>query len=247
MQTVDVAGAESEVFARTIDLFDRHLKISTQDGLRLGGGTALAMLWKHRRSTDFDFAMPDKVLRSRLVEGQEGLKAELKGLKEQGQIRGWRVWGTGLTWEWANGSEISISRHKQDHSEPQHAESTTGIALSPVFDILRGKLIGRVLTSFRLVIRDAYDLMVSYREEPQLFQKLINDALERTDMLPALVEHIHNTKKKIIVGRPLIDADDSKLAHDPWGRFADIVGKMRMLENHEQTIQDAEITSPWAR
>ena len=235
MNWVAVPTEEAAVFTRTIELFDRDLGINASEDLRLGGGTSLAMIWKHRRSTDFDFAMPRELLTERLRVGHQALGEVLKNLKQRGLIRKWRVWGAGLKWVWRNGCEVSISHLKQERTTPTHAESTTGTPLSPIEDVLRGKLIGCVLTNNKLVVRDAYDLMVAHREEPELFQRLIHEALENTDNLSALVQHIKSNKNRIIVGRPLLEPDDPKLAHDPWGHFAEVVGQMIEIGEHEQT------------
>ena len=189
------------------------------------------MIWKHRRSTDFDFAMPEELLMDRLRVGHQSMSDALSELKQRGLIRKWRVWGAGLKWVWKNGCEVSISHLKQDRTEATHAESTTGIPLSPIYDVL----IGRVLNTNQILARDGYDLMVAHREEPELFRQLIDQALVVKDNLPALVQYIKSTKNRIIVGRPLLESDDPKLAHDPWGRFAEVVGQMIEIGEHEQT------------
>lgn len=54
-------------------------------GLRLGGGTALAMRWQHRVSTDIDYAMDRDMLRALMDRGHQDLTQDLREMKGAGK------------------------------------------------------------------------------------------------------------------------------------------------------------------
>lgn len=55
-------GKPKEILLRALDVLDTHLTEVERSGLRLGGGTVLAMRWHHRLSTDIDLAMDEAML-----------------------------------------------------------------------------------------------------------------------------------------------------------------------------------------
>ena len=59
-----LSGAPKQTLTRSRLLLARHMTDDELHGLRLGGGTALAMRWQHRVSTDIDYAMDRDMLRA---------------------------------------------------------------------------------------------------------------------------------------------------------------------------------------
>lgn len=229
----ELRGVPPSMLIESMQLLERTLGISETTGLRLGGGTALAMLWSHRHSTDVDLAMPGTALQSAIRSAYGRIQPELIALKEQGVIRQFRISGAGsLSWRLVDGGEVSVSCAWGTRSAPRDMEALTGIPLSPVLDILRGKLVGRAIGSGRLLARDGYDLCTATMRAPDVFRELIDAILRNErDQLIGLMNRIRNTKRRIIEGRPILDPSEPKLAHDPWGEFMKITNSLITASN----------------
>ena len=236
----ELRGVPPSMLIESIRLLERSLGISSDTGLRLGGGTALAMLWEHRLSTDVDLAMPGIALQNAVRSGYGRIQPALVALREQGIIKQFRVSGAGsISWRLADGNEVSVSCAWGARSAPRDMEAITGIPLSPVLDILRGKLVGRAIGSGRLLARDGYDLCMATHREPNTFRKLIDEVhRDERDQLYGLMSRIQNSKRRIIEGRPLLDPSDPQMAHDPWGEFGKIVNSLIEFSHptHEFTV-----------
>ena len=236
---VDLFGIKTEMLMDALELLDHTLGISTEHNLRLGGGTALAMLWHHRRSTDIDLAMPGEDLQEVLQSGFNRIRAELDRLRQQGEIRQVIVRRSGaIGWTWPDG-EVSLSASWGHREPPKHMERASFLPLSPEIDILRGKLVGRVVGSGRLLARDGYDLCLASKKIPTVFNRLILDVLhgDESDELHTLITRVKTTPHRIIQGRPILEPSDPDLAHDPWGRFIEHVEQVIEGKNQSKGLE----------
>lgn len=204
---------------------ERFMGLTVESGLRLGGGTVLAMHWKHRFSTDIDLSAAEAILREKWNEGARAMMEYLRAQKEQGRIRKERVARMGIAWSRYDTGEVSLSISTRKQHDPTHRESTTGITLAPISEILEGKLEARVLTFNRLLARDAYDFCTTAEREPSLFKQMVENELKKPegiDRLKGVINQIKYSNRRIIEGQPIIDPIDIQLAYDPWRRFVEL-------------------------
>lgn len=193
--------------------------------VRMGGGTALAMRWGHRLSTDVDLAVDIAAFTRMNDERQPEISKALASLKESGEITkfGYRrhiieiYFPTGPVS--LVGSALSGSKATSDQ-----AEFHTGVKLVKTEEILLSKIVGRTLGRGSLLVRDGYDLASAIELDPEP----LNSAASRLndDEWAALVRHMSvvvGQRQRIILGRPLIEPKDPELARDPWRRFAEWV------------------------
>lgn len=219
-----------ELDDRIIDLLndilarlDQHWGLTIESGLRLGGGTALAMYWHHRHSTDIDLSVLEGEFKKGWDNGAQSLREYLNKQKQLGEIKWFRYSLGGIGWERPKSGEVSLSLSRLERRNATHQEATTGIPLAPIRDILRGKLLGRVLNQNRLLVRDAYDLCTAAEREPRIFKAVINEAYAIPEFVNTLINRIKSTNKRIIEGRPIIEPTDTGLTYDPWRRFVGLV------------------------
>ena len=214
-----IIGLLNDILAR----LDQHWGLTIESGLRMGGGTALAMYWHHRHSTDVDLSVLEDEYKKGWDIGAQSLREYLNKQKQQGEIKWFRYGLGGIGWVRPNSGEVSLSLSRFKRSNATHLEATTGIPLAPIRDILGGKLLGRVLTQNRLLVRDAYDLCTAAEQEPRIFKEVISEAYEIPEYLNTLINRIKSTNRRIIEGRPIIEPADTGLTYDPWRRFVDLV------------------------
>ena len=127
------------------------LTLLRRDEISIGGDSALAARWGHRRSTDIDITIPASVF----SEAKDRLLTVL-ATASTGQIRHGRGWLNGLCPE----GEFSIATTEPLLSPvgPQDRESRFNMVLEPVAEILGRKLLLRMYGNGEFVARDLYDL-----------------------------------------------------------------------------------------
>ena len=127
------------------------LRIWGRDDVRIGGGTALAARWRHRRSTDIDLCVTPDLFR-RAGEDVRNLAIEAGA----GNIRSGRGWLNGVFPE----GEFSISTTEPllDTGTGVEREARFGLPLESVAEILARKLALRMYGNGEFVSRDFYDL-----------------------------------------------------------------------------------------
>ena len=201
-----------------------HMTADELRNLRLGGGTALAMRWNHRLSTDIDYAMERQLTFAFINRARQALNEDLGRRRASGEVKKYRVGWRTATWEYADTGPVSLSASDQRQSEHMDWEVDTGVAVAPTYAILRGKLFGRVLDGNKLLVRDGYDLCAAFRHDSEPISTLVQEAKQmRGEDLSNICEAIVSAGRRIVLGRALTDAIHKDLAHDPWGTFVDLV------------------------
>ena len=219
----------------------QHWGLTIESGLRMGSGTALAMYWHHRHSTDVDLSVLEDEFNKGWVNGARSLREYLNKQKQQGEIKWFRYVRGCVGWERPNSGEVSLSLSRLERRNATHQEATTGIPLAPIRDILGGKLLGRVLTQNRLLVRDAYDLCTAAEQEPHIFKEVIDEAYEIPEHMHTLINRIKSTNKRIIEGRPIIEPADTGLTYDPWRRFVELAEPILQEIDDERAQKDTRI------
>ena len=216
-------GAPKASLIRAMALFGGMLTNAERDNLRMGGGTALAMRWNHRTSTDVDLAVDAPFYQSFLARERRRLQAAVKGMKAAGEIKTYRLTSTFVGWVSVESGPISLSGSLV---EPPCAEreADTCVRLAPTREILAGKLLGRVLQrDERRLARDGYDLCCAFRHDLDAMLSVLQEAeVDLPGRLEALLTEIESSPKRIMVGRPLLNTIYPDIAHDPWRRFAEL-------------------------
>ena len=231
-------GLLSDILAR----LEQHWELTIESGLRLGGGTALAMHWDHRFSTDIDLSVPEGEYQKGWRRGGQSLREYLVKQREEGQIRRMRCTPGGLSWRRLNSGEVSLSISKRRRRNPTHRESSTGIPVVVIRDILEGKLFGRVLGFNLLLARDAYDLCTAAERVPRVFKQVIERVYkDRPEDVMILINRIKSSNVRIIEGRPIIEPTDTGLTYDPWRRFVEFVEPI-LREVNDEWEQERNLT-----
>ncbi len=230
LRPVEFPSRQQSMIEQTLDVLERTLGITKDDDVRIGGGSVLAAHWHHRDSTDIDFAMPGTLL-AKFVEAKgDLLYDELMELKKAGKIKRPRVGKRFFEWTWKELGPVSMSRLSQERrSSVIHVESSRGISLAPIQDILAGKLLGRVMKKTKFEARDGYDLCCAFEYEPKVARKVLKEAMKESmgalNNLINLIETVTKSKKRIILVRPLLQPTHKEFAYDPWGKFAKFAQK----------------------
>ena len=194
--------------------------------LRLGGGTALAMRWGHRHSTDIDYAINADLARDFINRARSDLRQELGRMAAEGVIkRSFRVGAQSATWTYADSGAVSVSAARSPlETDGMDREADTGTPMAPVDGILRGKLVGRVIHGGKLLARDGYDLCCMFRYAPDVAETLVQEAVRDHEQdFERIIETILASSTRILMGRPLKEAAHKDLVRDPWRRFAELV------------------------
>ena len=154
--------------------------MSTED-IAIGGGSALAARWGHRKSTDIDITIPAHVFR----DAQDRLLTRLAAASF-GQIRHGRGWLHGLCPE----GEFSIATTEPllSLAGPPDRESRFNLTLEPVAEILGRKLRLRMYGNGEFVARDLYDLCTAGNNDPAALDRALS--LLTADMRGELVAEL---------------------------------------------------------
>ena len=217
--------------------------------LRLGGGTALAMRWRHRHSTDVDYAMNADLARSFIDRARSDLRRELGRMAAEGDIkRSFRVGAQSATWTYADSGPVSLSAARAPlETDSMDWETDTGTPIAPVEGILRGKLVGRVIQGGKLLARDGYDLCCMFRYASNVAEALVQEAIrDHEHDFEQTIETIKRSSTRILAGRPLMGAAHKDLARDPWRRFAELVSDVLRPPAPQPTVpaNDPEPPTP---
>ncbi len=142
-------------------------------GLRLYGGTALALYLNHRESTDFDFATPDPVIGIRFVSEIPWLAgAEMKG-------------GDGMVdalWH-GQARSIKVTFMECGHMLPMPTRdpilTSHGVAVAHPMDIIASKI---EACMNRGLVRDCEDIDASLAAWPTWFRKAVQSLSGRSEL-----------------------------------------------------------------
>ncbi len=219
-----LTGKPGESLRRAIALLSSLAPENAVDNIRLGGGTALAVRWEHRHSTDIDLAVDAGFFENIRAECESELRQRLARMADRGEIkRRFYVGRGGLRFVYSDTGEVSLSaaRSPLPPETGWEIEANTRVPLAPVERILLGKLVGRVFQGGRMLARDGYDLASAFIHAPEasaVFMRRIR--ADWPDELDALLRAIENGGKKFLDGRALLLPLHPSIARDPWRAFA---------------------------
>ncbi len=170
--------------------------------LTLGGGTALAMRWAHRRSIDLDLTV-DFAVNARLP--VSGFQADIDRLTGK---QGYVTFAPGLTRIDLPAGEITVDGSDSLTRNPRSADTIRGtrIPLHTTAEILARKLGYRMLARGRYLSRDLYDLAVARRADPEALTTAL--ATFHPDSLATLRRNLAQLDQDHIVSQspPLLDS-----------------------------------------
>ena len=223
-------GGTHETFWRVHAALSEYVDESE---LRLGGGTALAMRWRHRHSTDIDLWMDARDF-ERLTDGKR--VAELTAALERAcpDADSLTV-GKGFVSVWLGNNELSVYPSERATSDALSNDQVTGtlIRLESSAEILTRKLVYRIWLKGDIVPRDVYDLAWCERAEPQALQIAKNGLGHREQAgISDELRRIAEGKTVWTEGeRPIIDPADPALVETMALRVADLLEPGRPIVN----------------
>ena len=228
-------------FERAIQLFCEisQNQLMPSD-IRFGGGTALALQWAHRHSTDLDFAVDQDVFdRAFPIQERQQIKqvfdqqrdSPLNPIPLTALTLNWRMMGCRI-----QGIPVSLVRSRlSQRATPdilsRYVVGQSAIHLVESAVILKGKIEGRLMNAHSPVDRDGYDLAYALKYHPTIFYEALKN-------IPSGIfcERVASCCGVTGVGRAILAPADPSLADDPWG----------YLNDHAETImagpQDATRT-----
>ena len=213
---VAVTGLPGRSLAKAGALI-RETVPEAMDTMRLGGGTALAALWSHRRSTDID----ETAFEALRADGSPLLEALLR-LHDDGRIPR-PIFARIIGWEYPDSGEVGIVRRFAAGAEllSTASDDATGVPLVAPSRILYAKLAGRVAGIGKLLARDGYDLACAYWYDPEAIawaRRQLDDG--QRDTVDRVMATVLASSRRIVEGRPLLECRHREVAHDPWRAFA---------------------------
>ncbi len=181
----------------------------------IGGGTALAARWHHRRSTDIDMG----VTLESFTSGEEDLTRMFRDCPDL-HIRHGRGWLNGILPE----GEFSLSTTEAllPLPETRDRESVFDLPLEPVAEILARKIRLLMWGNGEFVARDLYDLCsAAARDRDSLNQALT--VLSQAQRIDIADEMTRIGPRIIHLGRELTDVDHPEWLEDLAVRSARLV------------------------
>ena len=143
------------------------LKIWNRDEVRIGGGTALAARWRHRRSADIELCVAPDLLR-RAGEDARALAVEA-GARSVRFGLGW------LNGVFPEGEfRISATEPLLDAGTSVEREARFGLPLESVAEILARKLVLRLHELGELLSRDFYDLCTAAERDGASLERALS-------------------------------------------------------------------------
>ena len=192
------------------------LTLLNRDDISIGGGSALAARWGHRRSTDIDITIPAPVF----SETKDRLLTLLT-VAPISQIRHGRGWLNGLCPE----GEFSIATTEPllPPVGPQDRESRFNLVLEPVAEILGRKLLLRMYGNGEFVARDLYDICTAGERHPAALNRAVS--LLTADMREELIDELSGLGPGAAkMGRDLTEVHRPGWLADLGQRTAALVG-----------------------
>ncbi len=199
----------------TFDTFSEN--VVGRNTLRLGGGTALAALWNHRYSTDLDLVVNRDVYDEGMTyEHRRAMTTHLKMLRDQGVPLtkiGFRPNMVYFRYQNVPVSLVPSRLHMQD-TTPSDYQCANGVRLAKPEMILRGKLVGRLLTNKLVTDRDGYDVAYALTYHPDVVDSalVVLEKGERKELVHLMADAVGQTGH----GRAIYLPIDQEMAKDPW-------------------------------
>lgn len=166
-----IPGDPGFVLARIMPLLSGWLG---EDGCVLGGGTVLAVRWRHRVSTDIDLFTDHQRYRNAIVNRREEVTEALERLVAdtgEGSVEVERGW---LRVHFRDGPAalMTIPRPTVTDDYTEMVEGTD-VPTESSAEILARKLQSRILELGVLTDRDLYDLLVARRRDPDSLRRVL--------------------------------------------------------------------------
>lgn len=170
MAALDLPPHNAALFSRVRGPLAKHL--GGERHLCLGGGTALAVRWAHRHSTDLDFFV-DSNPYSRLYANADAFKRDLA--RSAGGLSTGGISPGSATIILADGAEISLSATLPRMAHPHSVDTIRGstVPLQENEEILARKIGGRMLINNVFVPRDLYDIAVAKHYDPLALERAL--------------------------------------------------------------------------
>lgn len=193
------------------------LQVLDREDIAIGGGTALAARWRHRRSTDIDLTVSPPAF-----ERASGRMVDLLRAAAVTDVLHGRGWLSGICVD----GEFSISTTPpllRSPAEPAHQEGRFGILLEPTAEILGRKLRLRMYNNGDFVSRDFYDICTAHERDPSALDQALSTLTE--DMRCEIAREIASLGQHASrMGRPLTDVHRPEWLDD----LADRTGRLVM-------------------
>ena len=191
--------------------------------MRLGGGTALAVRWGHRHSTDVDlFTDPEPYAR---LWGRRDAFRHAIAQRARPRELSVRRWNTKIVLQ---EGEITLFTNLPLTDQPRSTDTVRGtsVPLETNAEILAKKLGGRMLDTGQLLARDLYDFAVARYHDPAAVQNAIknidvSDLRQLKRELDALPEGWVRSPRQ----RPLIRPTHPAEAANPAPFVRDQIGR----------------------
>jgi len=166
----DLPDGPRQLFEAVREPLAAHL--GGEQHFRLGSGTALAMRWAHRHSTDVDL-FTDSESYKRLWQQRDAFKRA--GTPKVFAVR---RWNTKIVLP--GGGEVTLFTSSPQTDDPRSDDTVAGtrVPLETNAEILAKKLWGQMLDSEQLLARDFYDFAVARRHDPAA----VNAAIDHIDV-----------------------------------------------------------------
>lgn len=160
----------AELFEAVRETIAHHL--GGEDQMLLGGGTALAMRWAHRHSTDVDLFTSRKAF-GRLFANRESFEAAIH--RRTDQAVNIHVQDDFARILLGDDGEISLFTTRPLTPDPRSDDLVdgTGVSLETNAEIIAKKVRYRMLRNATLVPRDLYDIAVSPRYDSGAFEEAV--------------------------------------------------------------------------
>lgn len=162
MAEYDLPSGPAELFEAVRESFGEYL--GGEEHIRLGGGTALAVRWAHRHSTDVDL-FTDQHSYVHLWKRHDAFRRAIEQRAGPLEVLTVLQWNTKII---LRGGEITLFTSLPGTAEPRSGDTIRGtrVPLETNAEILAKKLTGRMLDSQKLVARDLYDFAVARHHDP---------------------------------------------------------------------------------
>ena len=160
--------------------------------MHLGGGTALAMRWQHRHSTDVDLFV-DPAAYARLFEAEQQFGADLD--RQTDSARHIAIEPGFARIVLADGGEVSLSPSLSLTAVPLSTDTVRGtrVPLETTAEILAKKLRYYMIQNVQIVPRVLYDIAFARRRDPDALQTALSTLNE---------DHIHDIDAELSYLRP---------------------------------------------